>query len=380
MSFKLCSLGHTFFALGLALSGCANPDNGHLAGDVEGSGAQAGTTGASGGSGGVGGPSGGGSGGVATGGTDSGGSGGTGNGGSGGTGSGGSGGVGSGGSGGTGSGGSGGVGSGGSGGTGSGGSGGVGSGGSGGVGSGGSGGVGSGGSGGVGSGGSGGVGSGGSGGVGSGGSGGSGGSVNIPTVSQLLDVDAAVGSAIEVGPAVLGLAAGDFWNPVAGAFQTDFSVSGLMWSDKTPAGVDVHVVNLPGTWSFASPPANGDAMYTGYIYSWSGSAASLTFSKLPAGSYVVATYGHEGGAGSNSGFSLSVHDSESLPAITTTSVEYTALDSSWNSVQWTEGGQYVLLGPVSLTAGQLLRVNVVNGAQGTGNAGCIVNGLQIGKL
>jgi len=191
---------------------------------------------------------------------------------------------------------------------------------------------------------------------------------------QLLDI--AFGSPNDkVGPAATGMFDDDMWNFVSGAFSTDYTVDGLLWSTGEDTGASLRAENLPGVWGFDS--TLDDLMYETFVYSWSGATATLTFTGLPAGQYELWIYSHEGGDVGNSGLSASVHDLVDGPALVETDVEYTTVSPDWNAAEWIEGAQYVVLDPVDVEDGQVLKVNVHNGQQGVGNAGCVVNGLQI---
>ncbi len=186
----------------------------------------------------------------------------------------------------------------------------------------------------------------------------------------------------KIGPAAFGLTPNDFWNavgqPQGSPFPPNWTISGLKWSDGTPSGVKVDAANLNGAWGWTPPPANGDKMYESYSYSWNGGSASLTLTGLPSGSYVVYAYGHENAPSSNSGYWASTHMVSNGPAVAMTPTKYTdATGGSFNSTTWVDGGQYVLLAPIQLNTGELLRINIEHGTQGTGNAGCLWNGLQI---
>ena len=189
----------------------------------------------------------------------------------------------------------------------------------------------------------------------------------------LLDLDFAQYSSAQVGPAAIGLTSTDYWNPVSQGFSTDWTASSLKWSDSSPSPVSIRAENLPGTWSVTDNQPISSPMFAAYTYSWSGSTATVTVNSLPAGTYSFILYGHV--ESSNTGFYVTVHSSANTPAITTTATKYTT--AGGNLPTWTEGIQYVVFRDVNISAGEVAKVNLLNGTQGTGNAGILLNGMQI---
>ena len=194
--------------------------------------------------------------------------------------------------------------------------------------------------------------------------------------TQVLNLDGS-GGTTEVGMAATGLDDTDVWNTMSGAFSTDYTIDGLLWADGMASDASVHVTNLPGIWGQNPAAAVNDAMFTDYVYSWSGDSATLTFAGLDAGFYQVWGYAHEMSAQGNSGFSAAVVEDENGAALSETAVEYTSSSADWDQADWVEDSQYVVLDELEVLAGQLLRATVHAGGNGAGNAGCILNGLQL---
>jgi hypothetical protein len=179
----------------------------------------------------------------------------------------------------------------------------------------------------------------------------------------------------EVGFAAAGLTPGDYWNAVVKGFSTDYTASSLLWTNGLPAGgVSAHVQNLPGSWG-QSAPVN-DPMFNNYIYSSSGSTATVTLAGLPGGTYDFYAYGLAGTT-QNSGFTISIMSGPMGPVVFSSGTKYTSTGSS--PAGWVQGTQYVLLDGIPVADGQYVALVISNGSQGTGNAGCVLNGLQIMK-
>jgi hypothetical protein len=200
----------------------------------------------------------------------------------------------------------------------------------------------------------------------------------IPSTGWTAALDIDFGGATtstEVGFAAVGLSPSDYWNAVVQGFNSDYTASGFLWTNGLPAGgISAHVVNLPGSWGFTS--GVNDLMYNSFIYSWNGATASVTFSGLPGATYDFYVYGLAGTT-QNSGFTISVMSGPTGPVVFSTGTKFTATGSS--PPVWAEGTQYVLLDSISVADGQYVSLVISNGSQGTGNAGCVLNGLQIMK-
>jgi hypothetical protein len=191
----------------------------------------------------------------------------------------------------------------------------------------------------------------------------------VPT-GNLLNLDFGGTATTKTGLAAVGLSSTDAWNP-AGANQSDYTVTGLVWADKTPVtGASVEVVNLPGTWTATS--AINDPMYNSYSYSFSGSNASVKVSGLPEGSYDVYVYASV--LNGNTGASITLQNEGTTTTTLTTNKAAFGSGTKWQSSQ-----EYVVFSNLSVSAADRMTVNLVHGAQGTGNAGVVLNGLQIVK-
>jgi hypothetical protein len=198
-----------------------------------------------------------------------------------------------------------------------------------------------------------------------------------PTIaSSLLDVDFGSPTTTKTGAAAAGLGPTDQWNPAGPGFNADYTLSSLVWSNgAAAAGVSMRVQNLPGNWAMTA--SIGDPMYDSYAYSWAGASATITLDGLPSGTYDWVIYGHTGANDANSGFSITVL--AGTTAVWSSASAYTTLGADWNSSIWKTGSQYVLALGVVVGAGQTVVLTIANGATGTGNAGCLINGLQILK-
>jgi hypothetical protein len=200
----------------------------------------------------------------------------------------------------------------------------------------------------------------------------------ILSATTLLNIDFGGTTTQEIGGAAARVNASDAWNAVGTDFNADYTVTGLVWSDGSgAAGLSMRVNNLAGIWGFTS--AIGDKMYDSLLYSWSGTTASLTFEGLPAGTYDFIPYGHSAEDNANSGFTVTVHATSSTSALTTSPTKYTTVASDWNASSWIVGAQFVILDGIVVATGQTVILTISNGSQGTGNAGCVINGLQISR-
>lgn len=192
--------------------------------------------------------------------------------------------------------------------------------------------------------------------------------------AALLNIDFGNSTTTKVGASAAGKGPSDHWNAAGPGFQADYTLTTLVWADGTAAsGVSMRAQNLPGNWGWTS--SIGDLMYNGFSYSWSGATATVTVSGLPAGTYDFVAYGH--GGADNSGFSVAVKSTPTGPALRTSPTRYTSTGPDYNSSIWRDGSQFVILDGIVVGAGEIAELTIYNGKQGTGNAGCIINGLQI---
>jgi hypothetical protein len=187
---------------------------------------------------------------------------------------------------------------------------------------------------------------------------------------NLLNIDFGAPTTTKTGVAAVGLSSADVWNP-AGVHQGDYTLSGLVWADNTPiAGASVEAVNLGGTWGATS--AIHDAMYDNYSYSFSGTTASVKLSGLPAGTYDLYVYASV--PNGTTGASVSLQNEG-----TTTTTRYTSRAAFASDTTWQSGQQYVAFPGLSMSAADRMTINLTHGIQGTGNAGIVLNGLQVVK-
>jgi len=195
------------------------------------------------------------------------------------------------------------------------------------------------------------------------------GCISATCVSQFLDLDFGTSATTKTGPVNGWGNAGDRWNSVNTAASP--ASAPLFWADGTPAaGVTLTATNLQGAWAWTGEHPV-DAMYASYNYSWSGSSASITVSGLPASDYDVAIWGKQGK--NNTGFYVTVLDPTGA-TVYTSDTEYTGTVADVGT--WTYGNQYVAFN-LQLSAGETMVIDLLPGAQGAGNAGMIINGMQI---
>jgi hypothetical protein len=190
-------------------------------------------------------------------------------------------------------------------------------------------------------------------------------------VGTILNVDFGGSTTTKTGSAWWGLA-GDVWNAVNTAALP--ATQPLVWRDGSPAtGVNISATNLAGAWSWnGEKPV--DPMYANYNYSWMGDSASVTFSGLPSGSYSVAVWGKQGK--NNTGFFLTVQDASGA-TVYTSATQYTS-EGADPTGGFQAPGQLVLFDDYfQLSTGMSLRINLLPGVQGDGNAGMIINGAQL---
>ena len=197
-------------------------------------------------------------------------------------------------------------------------------------------------------------------------------------VQNILNVDFGSPTPAKIGKAAVGLTERDVWNAAGPGFESDYTVHDLRWADGTSSGVALRVVNLPGNWGMNAPGL--DPMYAGYSYSWYGETASLIFTGLPSGLYDLYFYanadhsGRGSGPSDNTGVSVEV----SSPAHRWESpVRFTGQGDAWTAMGWQPGKQFVVHEGIEVGQGHEVKIVLHNGVQGTGNSGCLVNGLQL---
>jgi hypothetical protein len=186
--------------------------------------------------------------------------------------------------------------------------------------------------------------------------------------ANLMNLDFGSTTTTKAGVAAAGSSAADFWNPVGPGFQADFLATGLLWADGSSSNVQMRVTNLPGNWGSAS--AIHDPMYDGYEYSWSGTTATITIVNLPSGTYDVYVYSSV--TGGNTGSSVSACASGA-----STPTQFTSTSAYATDTVWIAGDEYALHAGVSVAASDVVTINLSNGTQGSGNAGILVNGVQL---
>lgn len=201
--------------------------------------------------------------------------------------------------------------------------------------------------------------------------------LRVPVGARLMNLDwgtsqSEPGAEREVGPAAVGRGARDLWNPVGLGFNTDFRAGPFRWSDGTESTVTAHAINLPGMWALTF--ANCDDMLAGYQCSWSGDQSTISFAGIPMGVYDFYVYGFVGGRNNNTGFALDV--SRDGNVIATRPTLYTQ-PTGGNPPEWTEDVHYVVHKNVCVSDGDELALTLHHGVQGTGNAGILINGMQI---
>jgi hypothetical protein len=111
---------------------------------------------------------------------------------------------------------------------------------------------------------------------------------DAPDITDLLNVNFGGDPGVKVGPAVVGLAADDYWTPYLYNSQYAVSLANLRWANSNLASVGMVVRNAPGTWGNSLP----DLMFRTYKYSWNNGNILLTLTNLPAGTYDLLLYGH----------------------------------------------------------------------------------------
>ncbi|HEY8078723.1 MAG TPA: hypothetical protein VIF62_31545, partial [Labilithrix sp.] len=184
-----------------------------------------------------------------------------------------------------------------------------------------------------------------------------------------IDMDFGASTTKKTGVAWTGFPA-DVWNAVNTAALPPDLV--LAWNDGTPAtGVSVTATNLQGAWGWAGEKPV-DPMYANYNYSWGGDSADVALHGLPDGRYAAVVFGKQGK--NNTGFYVTVEDA-SGGVLLTTATSYTSTDA--DTAKYTDENQLVVFAWMDVHAGQTLRFHLLPGAQGDGNAGMILNGLQL---
>jgi hypothetical protein len=188
-----------------------------------------------------------------------------------------------------------------------------------------------------------------------------------PVIGLLWDVDFQGGTNLavsqEVGFAVAGQTANDFWNCYTrddgqGGWRYNGSLTNLSLADGTITPVGLMVTNGPGAWTSGS----SDAMYNAYIYPFSG-IMTVTVTNLPEGIYEILPYAND------ASFELSVGSgSYGVRACHDYSPSGTPV--------WMEGVQYVRYTNVQVHAGQPLVLTVSPGVGGYAT----LAGMQIAQV
>jgi len=192
----------------------------------------------------------------------------------------------------------------------------------------------------------------------------------------LLNLDFGVGSASrKIGFAATGESTNDFWNlyrhydpkyTPGAPLVADGAMTGLKFTDGTPAPVTIAVTNAPGVWGNAS----GDAMYDSYIFAQNGSNIVVTLSGLAPGRYHFYLYGHadpDVTGEQNSVFTLRCGTNVLGPLAAVGSAGWKATSP------WTEKAQYVVFRDVPVNATAPVVIEVAPGPNGI----AVLNGMQI---
>ncbi len=183
-----------------------------------------------------------------------------------------------------------------------------------------------------------------------------------PPKNALLNVD--VANAVPWnGVAATGDSPNDYWNASFAPYQYFTELFDLKWSNGDLSSVTATIENGPGTWGNDHP----NPMMYGYIYTYGSDTITVTLSDLPNGTYDLYVYAHGGPPDNQNGIVSAEADG------ITYGPEATTTDSSWLSVTWTEGSQYVLLKDVSVSAGSPLVIRSSPGDSGY----AFLNGFQI---
>jgi uncharacterized repeat protein (TIGR01451 family) len=180
-----------------------------------------------------------------------------------------------------------------------------------------------------------------------------------------VDLQGGTNSAVsqEVGFAVIGQTASDYWNCYTrddglGGWRYNGSLTNLSLANGTITSVGMLVTNSPGAWTSGS----SDAMYNAYIYPFSG-IMTITLTNLPEGIYQILPYSRDGN------FDLNVGG-----------VSYgikTCFDGAPAGIPvWKEGVQYVQFTNVQVHAGQWLVLTV---SPGPGTYACL-SGMQVAQV
>ena len=219
-----------------------------------------------------------------------------------------------------------------------------------------------------------------------GGSGGSGGSTGpapyVSTAADLLNIDysneSGLGEAQRyTGKAAIGIANTDYWNLVGVGFSNDYTYSNLKTSDQAVTSVSVQTVGAPGQWDWSG---GGDPnlpnvchAYTSYTYNYDGTPIVTTIRGLAAGKYDFIVYAHGNLSYYNSSVTMKVGSGASTAAKVTVS---DPMNTVWDTVNWTEGAQYVAWRTVTVADGEAIEFTLNADAGYTP----ILNAIQVMKI
>jgi hypothetical protein len=163
------------------------------------------------------------------------------------------------------------------------------------------------------------------------------------------------------GPAAIGYAATDYWNGYSAPYQSIGQLPDLHYSDGQLSGASLTVQNAPGAWDNEHP----DSMMRTFVHSFAYQPILVTLDNLPNGTYDIYVYAH------------GVLDQNSIISAEADGVNYgtesTSPGADWQSAEWIEGAQYVVLRDVSVLGGSSL---VLTSAPGLTEIG-VLNGIQL---
>jgi len=187
----------------------------------------------------------------------------------------------------------------------------------------------------------------------------------VPSISKLINIDFAANPGEKTGMAAVGRSASDFWNAYSGANVTYGSLTGLRDSQNVTTSAGLSVYNAPGCWGWAV----GDLMYGNYNYPWNNGNITAKLTSLEAGNYDFYLYGHTSTEDDNTIFHLWSGQRDYDTKATT------KWGSGANSINWTEGQQYVVFRDVAVDPSQPVVILAGHNSLGYAN----LNGMQIVK-
>jgi hypothetical protein len=177
-----------------------------------------------------------------------------------------------------------------------------------------------------------------------------------PGISNLLNVNFGSGSNDKIGPAAVGLATNDYWNPYGYPSTYAVSVPNLKWSNQSTTGVGMVVWNSPGNWGSYTL---FDPVLHSWKYAYNSGNTTVTLTNLPSGNCDVYLYTPQVSAGHNSMYELWSDGGVHHGTRATTLGGY-----STSLTYWEVGLQYVLFKDVTVSSNRPVVIHVKHAADG----------------